>query len=1785
MKKSKAGKRMLAAGLTGAMVLSMGLTDGSITTVKANSVPGTAPFINTWLVAGPVDHTIYGEDIGGIKRPVDGNWAKQATASATSSWSDNIFVDGSRVYTGPDRAIDGILTTLWATVPDDGVENKQLTLDWKEDIPVKRIEMIGTIAGVEGSVSPDNVKVVLYDRTGTEIASADFKDLQDTTQDFTVLEFDQTIEGVAKMDIIPSAEESDQHIAISEIRVFDGLTDGGDEGEPPEDADKLTGFGVDVSSTCTANKSGYDNGTDDAPELAFDGNLETAWMSSTHQMVTWDDDVSMTLTLDKTSLISQINLTAQEDSGTKKFNVVYQLKNSKKEVLREGMVECNGTKDDLKEIKFGSGISGVKYVQFSIEPVSGGENHLGFREIELIGVENEKEEDDDAEVIDVTPVIGGELGDTGAEWEYFDDRIFNRTYDDYNDLFGYFKVKQGVDTMGQNVYAHTYVYSPEDREAELQFASPGPCKVFLNDANIYNKENDSSENLNKDDTKIQVNLNQGWNKLLFELYHEDDNYILGLYARLCEPSTGDELDGLVYSVMGDQVNNNELSIVTQGLAIDKEAFEERNKDILDQNTYPENELPYGYTEWPYVWNEAVVNAGDSCTTQASNFQFQAAGGAPDYKWSLEKGTLPEGLTLNEDGTIDGVLTEETGEYPITVKVTDSEGNTATKETKLIVKTRPNKWFEEGRMSALTHCVGSYNFEIDSNYSLDTWAERAKDAGMNMLSVEAAFETYYWPAPSWKAAKHLVDEKNLEEVDGTMQPKDGLTEAVEAIKRHGMKPGFYYGFSHGLPGANSLAAQDVEDLIVRYDPYYFFLDTNVNLNKNSDIRWSIIHSYNDHILIQHNDRGYAGDNDLTTYEASQYFNMPYTSGGYWENNMKNQTYKYNVDEVWRHPVIKDFDAWSQYHGNAMRDDWRLFAKTIVDDIGQGYVTNYDQMIINERGEKYPQNIKNDTVESHLSLYPLMNQQMMSIRNEFNNWVKNEKGSDLRESLYGTYPYTFDYEKQSGWHDDPVTAAKYGEGPEWGYVVSRDQFVYMHMIENQIPDKAKIGYTGQDTVKAGPFDYEVTEVEWMNKGKKLEFEETTGNVDGKYYYNIKMDGVTADPIDTVIKITTADPEREFELTGVKLYGSQEENLDKLQLKAEAYLNDYPNVMASADLSYTSSNDSVASVNADGLVNAENDGNAVITVNAEYEGKKATDTYPVTVKDGKIHADLSLIGAVLNVDGMEVYGEFGTERSLPLTLQGRTEKGGAVNLHYADNVTWHCGTVDAKSQVTEADLSELMTIEDEQLVFHSDVEEKTEVAVWADVTVGDQTFTTNKTFLSLSPSSQLNAGIVPEASSAQDMAENVTDGIINNDDGSDDSRWTPDSDDENPSLIFELKKESKIDYVTVYYNNEYVRYKNAPKAIEIQVSTDGKTWSEPISGNVPENGNTKYSWNDDTYTYDIGAEGKYVKLTFPGGAQGDRMDIMEVQIKGSQDRTEEPEEPEETVSKKTLEYFLEQAKGYVEDGTVDEAVDSVKQLFAEAIKQGEAVMADENATKEEVINAAFNLMKAIQALDFKAGDKADLEMAVELADMIDLTKYIEAGQKEFTEALKSAKAVLDDGDAMQSDIDPAWDALVNAMNNLRLKADKSALQELIDSVNKIDLNQYTERSVQVFTTALKEANAVLSNAKLSVDDQDVVDEAVDELQSAVDGLEKVSSDNEEDKQNDSGNNSDTDKSDSGKDSSNSGNNKETGRNSSEKDAPQTGDNSNVLPWLTAAVLAAVAGTGTVAAVRRKKKDKLNH
>ena len=82
-------------------------------------------------------------------------------------------------------------------------------------------------------------------------------------------------------------------------------------------------------------------------------------------------------------------------------------------------------------------------------------------------------------------------------------------------------------------------------------------------------------------------------------------------------------------------------------------------------------------------------------------------------------------------------------------------------------------------------------------------------------------------------------------------------------------------------------------------------------------------------------------------------------------------------------------------------------------------------------------------------------------------------------------------------------------------------------------------------------------------------------------------------------------------------------------------------------------------------------------------------------------------------------------------------------------------------------------------------------------------------------------------------------------------------------------------------------------------------------------------------------------------------------------------------------------------------------------------------------------------------------------------------------------------------ASEALLNAILAQRYKANKENLEDILNQAQAVDLSGYTAQSVAVFQDALAEAQAVMADETLSVEDQDAVDAAVEALASAMNGL----------------------------------------------------------------------------------------
>ena len=277
-----------------------------------------------------------------------------------------------------------------------------------------------------------------------------------------------------------------------------------------------------------------------------------------------------------------------------------------------------------------------------------------------------------------------------------------------------------------------------------------------------------------------------------------------------------------------------------------------------------------------------------------------------------------------------------------------------------------------------------------------------------------------------------------------------------------------------------------------------------------------------------------------------------------------------------------------------------------------------------------------------------------------------------------------------------------------------------------------------------------------------------------------------------------------------------------------------------------------------------------------------------------------------------------------------------------------------------------------------------------------------------------------------------------------------------------------------------------------------------------------------------------------------------------------------------LLQAAYDYAAAQDTSKLIESVKAMYDQALANAEAVLANEDATEEEVWDAMDQLFEAVWSLGFVQGDKTNLGLLIERAEAMDEGKYVADNWQQLVDALAEAKAVYEDGGAMDEDIQPVAEALLNAILAQRYKADKSILEGLIHQANEIDTSLYTAESVQAFTAALKSANAVLADESLSEDEQATVDEAVATLSSAMDNLVETSADD-----NNSGDNTNT-----GDDANKGDDNTSDKDDTSSKDDPNkgpinknpaTGDN-NLIALGALAVLLTSAGAFVV--IRRKSR-----
>ena len=201
-----------------------------------------------------------------------------------------------------------------------------------------------------------------------------------------------------------------------------------------------------------------------------------------------------------------------------------------------------------------------------------------------------------------------------------------------------------------------------------------------------------------------------------------------------------------------------------------------------------------------------------------------------------------------------------------------------------------------------------------------------------------------------------------------------------------------------------------------------------------------------------------------------------------------------------------------------------------------------------------------------------------------------------------------------------------------------------------------------------------------------------------------------------------------------------------------------------------------------------------------------------------------------------------------------------------------------------------------------------------------------------------------------------------------------------------------------------------------------------------------------------------------------------------------------KSSLESAIEFAEGLDMNDYED---NEKKTVFLEALEAAKAVRDDENAMQKEITAAWKALIKASSELNRKMADMTDLKKVIAWMEMLDLDKYLEAGQQEFKEALEAAKATAENILATQTEVDDAWKALMDAGSALRLKPDKGALDELLQAAGKYLTEEasYEQAAFASFRAVYAEAEAVFMNDQATADE---VNTAVEKLTSAAAKLE---------------------------------------------------------------------------------------
>lgn len=221
--------------------------------------------------------------------------------------------------------------------------------------------------------------------------------------------------------------------------------------------------------------------------------------------------------------------------------------------------------------------------------------------------------------------------------------------------------------------------------------------------------------------------------------------------------------------------------------------------------------------------------------------------------------------------------------------------------------------------------------------------------------------------------------------------------------------------------------------------------------------------------------------------------------------------------------------------------------------------------------------------------------------------------------------------------------------------------------------------------------------------------------------------------------------------------------------------------------------------------------------------------------------------------------------------------------------------------------------------------------------------------------------------------------------------------------------------------------------------------------------------------------------------------------------PVKAESALDTSALEEALQKSSDLTPMNVGADALNAWKQ----ALEEGSALLntawsTPEEVSQEELDSAAQSILSAFEALQEKqeAANKTLLAMTVAQADLLvsegALEGVSELVVQAFNERLATAKAVLDDDSASQAEVNAAWSALVEVIQMLDFRSDKSELADLLQQARNMDLSHCSAEDRALMEEAIVFGQQVMDDPA-ALNEQSIA-QAVEKLKAAIEACQEV-------------------------------------------------------------------------------------